>query len=520
MKHHNVTIANTNISLKSIFFLMLVIPVMLGNSPEKNERPEAIVCGLTNQKAGASLNIAYNNSNIVNNNDKKEEIAVKVVPPDTIANVTLIQLKKAQRAAAESMDAPPLDTDNDGIPDNIDLDDDNDGILDVDEGNILSPNAFAQISGISSTSATFTFTQVAPNVTGSFTSSGNAFSIGGGALYEARGNKTFDWQFTNGVLFDFSIRIRNIVWAIWIRNRYGNFRLTLADGSVIDNPLGTTSGTLSGFPDLEGDLASTTINGDWFYGDVDQNSNQGDGYVIFSTAVQDQITAGGGIVRIQFEQITTNNSNHPVTAGLSFAGSFLLAPDSDGDGIPNHLDLDADNDGCFDVVEAGHTDPDNDGVLGSAPITVDSDGLVISGTDGYTTPVDADANATYDFLQAGSAPSITTQPSNIRTFVNTNASITLIDTALAPAYQWQLSTDGGTNFTNIVDGPDYSGTNSQILVVLAPDMNKNGYLFRAIVADQTYACGTISATARLSVGPRTVITNRRITVRVKKDNDK
>ena len=32
--------------------------------------------------------------------------------------------------------------------------------------------------------------------------------------------------------------------------------------------------------------------------------------------------------------------------------------DLDGDGIPNHFDLDSDGDGCFDVIEAGFDDND------------------------------------------------------------------------------------------------------------------------------------------------------------------
>ena len=41
------------------------------------------------------------------------------------------------------------------------------------------------------------------------------------------------------------------------------------------------------------------------------------------------------------------------------------AGDADNDGIPNTLDLDSDGDGCFDVKEAGFTDGNNDGILGS-----------------------------------------------------------------------------------------------------------------------------------------------------------
>ncbi|RDK82535.1 hypothetical protein C8D94_1202, partial [Marinirhabdus gelatinilytica] len=35
--------------------------------------------------------------------------------------------------------------------------------------------------------------------------------------------------------------------------------------------------------------------------------------------------------------------------------------DFDQDGVPNHFDLDADNDGIYDVTENNGTDTDNDG---------------------------------------------------------------------------------------------------------------------------------------------------------------
>ena len=54
------------------------------------------------------------------------------------------------------------------------------------------------------------------------------------------------------------------------------------------------------------------------------------------------------------------------------------------DGIPDFLETDSDNDGCFDTVEAGFTDNDGDGQLGDAPVTVGINGVVTSGTDGYT----------------------------------------------------------------------------------------------------------------------------------------
>ena len=51
--------------------------------------------------------------------------------------------------------------------------------------------------------------------------------------------------------------------------------------------------------------------------------------------------------------------------------------DYDNDGIPNHYDLDSDGDGCFDVLEAGFSDPDGDGILCTSPVIVNNIGQVI-----------------------------------------------------------------------------------------------------------------------------------------------
>ncbi|WP_108867390.1 gliding motility-associated C-terminal domain-containing protein [Aquimarina aquimarini] len=57
--------------------------------------------------------------------------------------------------------------------------------------------------------------------------------------------------------------------------------------------------------------------------------------------------------------------------------------DLDGDGVPNHLDLDSDNDGILDIVEAGGADANEDGEvdyltqgLSHTMIDVDNDGLI------------------------------------------------------------------------------------------------------------------------------------------------
>src|SRR5690606_14960117 len=120
--------------------------------------------------------------------------------------------------------------------------------------------------------------------------------------------------------------------------------------------------------------------------------------------------------------------------------------DEEGDGSPNHLDADSDGDGCNDAVEAGYTDPNNDGILGNSPVSVDASGNV-TGQGGYGTPNDGDGDATYDFLQAGSIPSISVQPANQAAFAGGNPVLTV--TSTGDTFQWQVSINGGGIFTDI-----------------------------------------------------------------------
>lgn len=57
------------------------------------------------------------------------------------------------------------------------------------------------------------------------------------------------------------------------------------------------------------------------------------------------------------------------------SGLGLGAIDTDGDGLPNYLDLDSDNDGIPDIIEALGSDPSNDGKI-SLTVDVDGDGLL------------------------------------------------------------------------------------------------------------------------------------------------
>ncbi|WP_167335410.1 Calx-beta domain-containing protein [Pedobacter kyungheensis] len=73
------------------------------------------------------------------------------------------------------------------------------------------------------------------------------------------------------------------------------------------------------------------------------------------------------------------------------------------DGLPNYHDLDSDDDGIPDVIEAGGADPDNNGWPGTGQVgtKVDANGVPLAANGGYTPP-DKDGDGIPDFLDLDS----------------------------------------------------------------------------------------------------------------------
>ena len=174
---------------------------------------------------------------------------------------------------------------------------------------------------------------------------------------------------------------------------------------------------------------------------------------------------------------------------------YILA-NSDATDEADFLVLDADGDGCNDVLEAGFADSDDDGMLGSAPATVTASGI-IQGQGGYSEPTDGDTNGSYDYTEAGTDVPITTQPTN--QFVAEGGTATFaIVTATDSEIQWQRSADDGATFVDIAGatGPNYSVTN-----VSASD---EGILYRALLTSSAFLCErTFSTEASVSISPDT-----------------
>ncbi|MGV3696580.1 T9SS type B sorting domain-containing protein [Flavobacterium sp.] len=172
--------------------------------------------------------------------------------------------------------------------------------------------------------------------------------------------------------------------------------------------------------------------------------------------------------------------------------------DSDGDGIYNAIELDSDNDLCNDVIEAGYLDSNNDGLLGGiTPPSVNTmNGLVTSGT-GY-------GNPNIDYITAAPIV-ITTQPQNRLACELQSVTFTISSNAVT-GYQWQLSTDGGINWSVITNNATYSGTNTATLTVSGITPAMVGYQYRCHLIKNGNSCGLDSAAAILTTYALPVVT--------------
>jgi len=112
----------------------------------------------------------------------------------------------------------------------------------------------------------------------------------------------------------------------------------------------------------------------------------------------------------------------------------------------------------------------------------------------------------------------TTQPIDDTVIVGNDGQF-FVNVQNADTYQWQVSTDNGVSFAAVADGSDYSGTQTTVLTVLKPELEKNNYQYRLLSSNSnTPLCDPIpSESAVLIVNVASVITNRRITHRVKKN---
>jgi len=216
-----------------------------------------------------------------------------------------------------------IDTDNDGIPDNIDIDDDNDGILDTVEGGNDSDG-----DGIIDSLDLDSDNDGIPDI------------IEAGGI-DLNGDGLIDDITITGTLI----------------NDINNDGL---DDNIAISPLPNL--------DVDNDGLSNSI-------DLDSD-NDGIADVIESFGIDnDGDGVADGYIDIDndgFNDLIDSDNNNIV--GTNDGGTPLFNGDMDLDNILNAYDLDSDNDGVLDVIEAGGIDNDGNGIIDSYS-DIDNDGF-------------------------------------------------------------------------------------------------------------------------------------------------
>ncbi|WP_299249768.1 VCBS domain-containing protein, partial [uncultured Aquimarina sp.] len=270
-------------------------------------------------------------------------------------------------AGDDSACNPAIDTDEDGVDDVSDLDDDNDGILDTVECATYGPNlvvneSLENVIGWNPpvSTSTFIFNEMDyGGALGNFIAGVDGWDVGVNTP-EIRGGvdrvvtNPRDGDYFGAILnteeIGFTIPVTastvyqvDFYYADCATNRtnidtgVAEFALPGTNGVVVNysNVGATTSITLpAGNPAVAGGVSP----GSWVQGSFIFTSNAAgtDEQITFSSAT----TAG-------FVCIDLVTVREVIVGGA--------CPDTDGDGITNDLDLDSDNDGIYDVIEAGGT---------------------------------------------------------------------------------------------------------------------------------------------------------------------
>ena len=233
--------------------------------------------------------------------------------------------------------------------------------------------------------------------------------------------------------------------------------------------------------------------------------------------IYDLVEAGHG-------QSDANNDGRINGNGINFTNSGLANTlvnianfgipnytilDTDSNNTPNYLDLDSDGDACFDVLEAGFSDPNNDGILGDAPVNVNDNGLVINVNNGYTNP-------NSDYL-IGAPIEILQQPIATAICENGNG-IVSIETNPSVQIQWESSNDNVT-WIAIPESEVFSNANTNTLEITNIPLSFDNLFVRAALSRNGNSCGLISESVQITVHPLPILNNDIVLVQCDDDTD-
>ncbi|WP_440880724.1 Calx-beta domain-containing protein [Tenacibaculum sp. C7A-26P2] len=410
-----------------------------------------------------------------------------------------------------------IDSDSDSIPDSCDLDSDNDGILDDEECSSSSSN----FTVASSTSGSFILANSGGTANWIISNSGqntitsNGLSDKNELYFVYEGTTPWDLTTTFQIndlpsgseirlkLYGFVDKISSDFEASF-GSRFSTYTVSWVGGNgnaKIYDPEGTQ---ISGGEQFISNGGSFTQNiGDRSSGAWSNNLLEW--YIVFPVgATEFTISAIGGAAK----------------EGFRFTADEVYCPDSDIDGTPDYLDLDSDNDGCYDAIEADEEVKESD---------LDSNGRIAIAIDGHTDGVPNlvssggvadlggdEGQGITEGVKEASTLEIDLEPSDITiclgenvTFTGAASSLsTTTFTGTAPTtipdysgstpntadlvYQWQEQLNTSSSWTNIPNGGIYSNATTASLTLTNPLVGASNNKYRLLVTSTKNGCASVT----------------------------
>ena len=263
--------------------------------------------------------------------------------------------------ATTGTDIPNEDTDGDGVMNYLDLDADNDGIPDLVEARGIDTNGDGRVD--------------------------NTLDKDGDGFMDIYDENTSDGSGAGGT--NGTALVDTDGAGLWLNGDSGSSLDTDGDNHVDGLDLDADN---DGIPDIveaggsddDGDGRVYTAASPW---DAD-----GDGLadVFDENASDGPYGAGTNGTALIKTSADTNNDGHLNASGEIRIGGGNNVVNADTDNEPNHLDIDADNDGIVDLIEAGGNDTDGNGLVddfdAANPSTFDT-----ADNDGWSPTYDGDA---------------------------------------------------------------------------------------------------------------------------------
>ncbi|MBN8674001.1 MAG: T9SS type A sorting domain-containing protein [Chitinophagales bacterium] len=116
------------------------------------------------------------------------------------------------------------------------------------------------------------------------------------------------------------------------------------------------------------------------------------------------------------------------------------------------------------------------------------------------------ANSNGAILTVITSVAVTTQPTDATVCEGSNSSFTVAGSGAGIIYQWQVSTDGGTTYTNVANGGVYSGATAATLNITGATFAMNTYRYRCQLSNATCTTPGVSNAGILTVNTLPAVT--------------